>query len=72
MLLQNRGVSFSLDPAAVNPLTPGRRPFTTLNPPFATLDDGRTIAEGPPGRVRDDLAVIEAYLGPAAHRAAAE
>ena len=49
VLLQNRGVSFSLDPAAVNPLTPGRRPFTTLNPPLATLDDGRTIVYGAMG-----------------------
>ena len=29
---QNRGVSFSLDPKALNPLEPGRKPFHTLNP----------------------------------------
>jgi gamma-glutamyltranspeptidase len=43
---QNRGSSFSLDPEAVNPLTPGRKPFHTLNPAMAHLDDGRTIVYG--------------------------
>lgn len=43
---QNRGCSFSLDPAALNPLTPGRKPFHTLNPALARLDDGRTIVYG--------------------------
>jgi len=35
ILWQNRGSSFSLDPKSVNPLTPGRKPFHTLNPPLA-------------------------------------
>ncbi|MDB5318311.1 MAG: gamma-glutamyltransferase family protein, partial [Rhodospirillales bacterium] len=43
---QNRGCSFSLDPAARNPLMPGRKPFHTLNPALARLDDGRTIVYG--------------------------
>jgi gamma-glutamyltranspeptidase len=43
---QNRGCSFSLDPAALNPLTPGRKPFHTLNPAMARLSDGRTIVYG--------------------------
>ncbi len=38
ILMQNRGASFSLNPAdAVNPLQPGRRPFHTLNPALAQL-----------------------------------
>jgi oxamate amidohydrolase len=49
VLMQNRGASFSLDPAAVNPLAPGRRPFHTLNPALAVLKDGRAIAYGSMG-----------------------
>ena len=49
VLMQNRGASFSLDPAAVNPLTPGRRPFHTLNPALAVLADKRVIAYGTMG-----------------------
>lgn len=43
---QNRGCSFSLDPRARNPLTPGRKPFHTLNPPLARFADGRTMVYG--------------------------
>lgn len=43
---QNRGCSFSLDPAALNPLMPGRRPFHTLNPALARFADGRTMVYG--------------------------
>ena len=46
---QNRGSSFSLNSEAVNPLTPGRKPFHTLNPAMAQLDDGRTIVYGTMG-----------------------
>jgi gamma-glutamyltranspeptidase/glutathione hydrolase len=46
---QNRGLSFSLDPAALNPLEPGRRPFHTLNPAFAAMDDGRIVSYGSMG-----------------------
>ena len=49
VLLQNRGASFSLDPRAVNPLVPGRRPTHTLNPPLAVFDDGRVVAYGSMG-----------------------
>ena len=49
VLLQNRGTSFSLDPRAVNPLMPGRRPTHTLNPPLAVFDDGRVMAYGSMG-----------------------
>lgn len=43
---QNRGCSFSLDPGALNPLMPGRKPFHTLNPAMARLSDGRLIVYG--------------------------
>jgi len=46
---QNRGCSFSLDPAALNSLRPGRKPFHTLNPALAVLNDGRTIIYGTMG-----------------------
>ncbi|WP_029005499.1 gamma-glutamyltransferase family protein [Azorhizobium doebereinerae] len=49
VLMQNRGASFSLDPRAVNPLAPGRRPFHTLNPALAELKDGRIMAYGTMG-----------------------
>jgi len=49
ILMQNRGASFSLDPKSINVLAPGRRPFHTLNPAFASLKDGRLIAYGTMG-----------------------
>jgi gamma-glutamyltranspeptidase/glutathione hydrolase len=47
--LQNRGISFSLNPKARNPLRPGRRPFHTLNPPLTVFDDGRVLSYGSMG-----------------------
>jgi gamma-glutamyltranspeptidase/glutathione hydrolase len=46
---QNRGCSFSLDPAALNTLEPGRKPFHTLNPALALLNDGRVMVYGTMG-----------------------
>jgi gamma-glutamyltranspeptidase/glutathione hydrolase len=43
---QNRGASFSLDERALNFIRPGRKPFHTLNPAMALLDDGRTMVYG--------------------------
>jgi oxamate amidohydrolase len=48
-VLPNRGASFALEPKAVNPLEPGRRPFHTLNPALARLKDGRVFAYGTMG-----------------------
>lgn len=46
---QNRGTSFSLDPAHHNCLKPGRRPFHTIQPALAHLDDGRVMPYGTMG-----------------------
>ena len=49
ILLQNRGAAFSLHAAAVNPLTPGRRPPHTLSPALVAFDDGRVMPMGTMG-----------------------
>jgi len=46
VLWHNRGLSFSLDPAQLNCLEPGRKPFHTLNPALANLNDGRVMVYG--------------------------
>lgn len=46
---QSRGLSFSLDRDATNPLAPGRKPFHTLNPALASFDDGRILPYGATG-----------------------
>jgi gamma-glutamyltranspeptidase/glutathione hydrolase len=46
---QNRGISFSLDPTALQALEPGRKPFHTLNPALALFDDGRVMSYGTMG-----------------------
>ena len=43
---QNRGASFSLDPAHINTLEPRKKPFHTLNPALALFDDGRVMVYG--------------------------
>ena len=45
----NRGCSFSLDERALNVLKPRRKPFHTLNPALALLNDGRTVVYGTMG-----------------------
>lgn len=49
VLMQNRGVSFSLNRHALNALEPGRLPLHTLNPALAVLRDGRVMAYGTMG-----------------------
>jgi len=46
---QNRGTSFSLDPAHHNCLNPHRRPFHTIQPALAQLSDGRVMLYGAMG-----------------------
>ena len=62
---QNRGSSFSLDPAALNHLQPGRLPFHTNNPAMAHLDDGRVLAYGAmggDGQPQTQAAVFTRYV----------
>ena len=49
VLMQNRGVAFSLRPGGLNRLAPGRLPPHTLNPALARLADGRVMAYGTMG-----------------------
>jgi len=64
VLWQNRGISLSLDPGAVNPLQPGRKPFHTLNPALAHLGDGRMMVygtKGGEGQPQTQAAVFSRY-----------
>ena len=47
--IQNRGISFSLDPKNHNNLIPGRKPFHTIQPALAHFDDGRVMSYGTMG-----------------------
>jgi oxamate amidohydrolase len=49
ILMQNRGMAFSLDPASIRALAPGRLPFHTLNPAMAHFADGRLMPFGTMG-----------------------
>jgi oxamate amidohydrolase len=46
---QNRGASFSLDAKHLRALQPGKKPFHTLNPAAAVLNDGRRMVYGTMG-----------------------
>lgn len=48
VFFQNRGAGFSLAPGP-NQVGPGRKPFHTLNPALAVLEDGRVLAYGTMG-----------------------
>ncbi len=46
---QNRGLTFAFAPGSANSLAPGKKPFHTLNPALALLDDGRVMSYGTMG-----------------------
>ena len=49
IIFQNRGISFSLDKTHHNFLIPNKKPFHTIQPALAILNDGRTISYGTMG-----------------------
>ncbi|GAA0852202.1 gamma-glutamyltransferase family protein [Aliiglaciecola litoralis] len=61
----NRGTSFSLDPRSNQFIQPGLKPFHTLNPAFAELNDGRRIAYGTmggEGQPQTQAAIFSRYV----------
>ncbi len=62
---QNRGCSFDLRPHQLRSLEPGRKPFHTLNPAMAQLDDGRLLVYGTmggEGQPQTQAAVFSRYV----------
>lgn len=62
---QNRGCSFDLTPGRLRSLAPGRKPFHTLNPALAAIDDGRLLVYGTmggEGQPQTQAAVFSRYL----------
>lgn len=65
LVWNNRGVGFSLDANHRNALAPGYKPFHTLNPALAVLDDGRRISYGTmggEGQPQTQAALLTRYL----------
>jgi gamma-glutamyltranspeptidase/glutathione hydrolase len=69
--LQNRGSQFALDPRHANAYAPGKRPFHTIIPAFATRDDGAKLlafgvmgaAMQPQGQVQVLSNVVDFAMG---------
>lgn len=62
---QNRGCSFDLRPGQLRSLEPGRKPFHTLNPAMAALDDGRLLVYGTmggEGQPQTQAAIFSRYV----------
>jgi oxamate amidohydrolase len=65
LVWNNRGVGFSLEHNHRNMLAPGYKPFHTLNPAFALLNDGRRISYGTmggEGQPQTQAALLTRYL----------
>lgn len=66
IIWHNRALGFSLDPAHVNCLAPGKKPFHTLNPAMAQLKDGRLLSYGTmggEGQPQTQAALMYRYVG---------
>jgi gamma-glutamyltranspeptidase/glutathione hydrolase len=62
---QNRGCSFDLRPNQLRSLEPGRKPFHTLNPAMAQMDNGRLLVYGTmggEGQPQTQAAVFARYV----------
>jgi len=62
---QNRGAAFSLDPAHLLALAPGKQPFHTLNPAASRLSDGRVMVYGSmggDGQPQTQAAIFTRYI----------
>ncbi|MFG0607031.1 gamma-glutamyltransferase family protein [Vibrio mimicus] len=60
-----RSQSFSLDPNHINCLAPNKKPFHTLNPAYAELNDGRRMVYGTmggDGQPQTQACLISRYL----------
>ena len=65
ILWQNRGCSFDLKPDRLRSLEPDRKPFHTLNPAMAKLDDGRWLIYGTmggEGQPQTQAAIFSRYV----------
>ena len=61
-MLQNRGELFSLNPAHVNALEPGKRPFHTIIPAFVTKNDKPFLSFGVMGGDFQPLGHVQILL----------
>ncbi|MBO6949306.1 MAG: gamma-glutamyltransferase family protein [Rhodospirillales bacterium] len=65
VVFQNRGNGFTLDQSHPNVLAPRKRPFHTLNPAMARLNDGRVLSYGTmggEGQPQTQAAVFSRYV----------
>lgn len=65
ILWHNRGVSFALAKEHIRSLKPGKKPFHTLNPAAARLNDGRVIiygTRGGDGQPQTQAAIFHRYV----------
>ena len=69
---QNRGCSFDLRPGRLRSLEPGRKPFHTLNPAMARLDDGRLLVYGTMGGEGQGSGRVEEVAAQGGHAAAGD
>ncbi|CAK1545987.1 unnamed protein product [Leptosia nina] len=65
ILWQNRGVEFNLDKKSIRCVVPGKKPFHTLNPAAAFLNDGRVMiygTRGGDGQPQTQTAIFHRYV----------